>query len=202
MASVGDEPDPAYSAESFDDNDGASSSEPPRPVNWNLLTADEAEFEWIRLNRWVNWLRRTYGLSASVVPPLWHRHPELVWELSALHLHWLCAYEPDQHASAPFGWHHDFADARQRLHDWISACGTRLDTDRATRQTCWPGEPPPIAPQDAKIVNRDVDFVEFVLDDIDRRREAERLFFETASRAAGATNRTKTPFARVTSSEL
>jgi len=76
-------------------------------VNWNLLNAEEAEIAWINLNRWVNWLRNTYGLPASIVPPFWYRHPELVWELSSLHLHWLCAYDPDQHGSAPFGWHRD-----------------------------------------------------------------------------------------------
>ena len=35
--------------------------EPPRPVNWNLLTAHELEQEWLALNDWVAWLRRTYG---------------------------------------------------------------------------------------------------------------------------------------------
>ena len=92
---------------------------PPHPINWNLLSGDDAEAEWIELNRWVNWLRRTYGLPASVVPPFWHRHPELVWELSALHLHWLGAYDPDQHGSAPFGWHRDFADGT-----WDGSLGT------------------------------------------------------------------------------
>ena len=61
--------------------------EPPHPINWNLRTADEAEAEWLELNAWVRWLRHTYGLAAAVIPPSWHRHPELVWELSALHLH-------------------------------------------------------------------------------------------------------------------
>ena len=46
-----------------DDLDGPLVAEPPHPINWNLLTADEAE--WIELNRWVNWLRRTYGLPTS-----------------------------------------------------------------------------------------------------------------------------------------
>jgi len=134
-------------------------AEPPHPINWNLLTAEQAETEWIELNRWVNWLRRTYGLPASVVPPFWHRHLELVWELSALHLHWLCAYEPDQHGSAPYGWHRDFADARQRLHDWVTTSGTRLDRDRPTRQTAWPGEPPADTVEDVVISDRDEDFV-------------------------------------------
>jgi len=178
------EPEPPLGTTAVDDEDGPVTAEPPRPVNWNLLTAEEAETEWIDLNRWVNWLRRTYGLPASVIPPLWHRHPELVWELSALHLHWLCAYDPDQHGSAPFGWHRDFADARQRLHDWVASSGTRLDHDRATRQTAWPGEPRADAIEDAVITNRDEDFVTFVLDDVERRREAERLFYAAASDSA------------------
>jgi hypothetical protein len=162
--------------ESFDELDLPLIAEPPHPINWNLLTADEAESEWVELNRWVNWLRRTYGLPASVVPPLWHRHPELVWELSALHLHWLSAFDPDQHGSAPFGWHRDFADARQRLRDWVALSGTRLERDRPTRQTSWPGEPPAEAVEDATVSDRDEDFVQFVLDDVAKRRAAEDDF--------------------------
>lgn len=96
---VPDDQNDAFAEDSFGDLDGPSTAETPHPINWNLLTADEVEVEWVELNRWVNWLRRTYGLPASVVPPFWHRHPGLVWELSALHLHWLCAYHPDQHGS-------------------------------------------------------------------------------------------------------
>ncbi|MBD4563440.1 hypothetical protein GUG69_02470, partial [Xanthomonas citri pv. citri] len=80
-------------------------AEPPHPVNWNLLNAHDLEQEWLALNDWVAWLRRTYGLPAAVIPPFWHRHPELMWELSALHIHWLCAYDPEQNGSAPVGWH-------------------------------------------------------------------------------------------------
>jgi single-stranded DNA-binding protein len=112
--------DESLGADAFDDLDGPLTPEPPHPINWNLLTAEETEIEWMELNRWVNWLRRTYGMPASVVPPFWHRHPELVWERSALPLHRLSVYDPDQHGSAPFGWHRDFADARQRLHDWVA----------------------------------------------------------------------------------
>lgn len=165
--------DVSFGTNPFDDLNGPLTNEPPHPINWNLLTPEEAEAEWIDLNRWVNWLRRTYGLPASVVPPFWHRHPELVWELSALHLHWLCAYDPDQHGSAPFGWHRDFADARQRLRDWVATAGTRLERDRPTRQTAWPGEPPADGVEDIVIRNREEDFVQFVIDDIARRREGE-----------------------------
>ncbi len=169
-----DEPEPDDAPDEFS---APLIPEPPHPVNWNLLTADEAETEWLELNRWVNWLRRTYGLPASVVPPFWHHHPELVWELSALHLHWLAAYDPEQHASAPLGWHRDFADTRQRLRDWVAACGTRLDRDRPTRQTTWPGEEPAEPVNDRIIPNRDEDFVQFVLDDVAARRQAEDDFY-------------------------
>jgi hypothetical protein len=168
--------DDSLGEDSFDELDGPLTAEPPHPINWNLLTAEEAEVEWVELNRWVNWLRRTYGLPASVVPPFWHRHPELVWELSSLHLHWLCAYDPDQHGSAPFGWHRDFADARQRLHDWVATSGTRLERDRPTRQTAWPGEPSADAVEDIVIGDREANFVQFVVDDVARRREAEARF--------------------------
>lgn len=173
--------DDPIGADAFDDVDGAMTPEPPHPLNWNLLTAEEAEIEWTDLNRWVHWLRRTYGLPASVVPPLWHRHPELVWELSALHLHWLSAYDPDQHGSAPFGWHRDFADARQRLHDWVATSGTRLDRDRPTRQTSWPGESAPEAVEDKFIVDRESDFLEFVMEDLRKRRSTEADFHRAAA---------------------
>ena len=155
----------------------ADMPEPPHPVNWNLLSADDLEVEWLALNDWVAWLRRTYGLPASVVPPFWHRHPELVWELSALHLHWLCAYDPDMSGSAPLGWHRDFADARNRLREWVAASGTRLDRDRPSRQTAWPSERPAAPIEDTPIVNRRDDFVQFVLDDVAARRQAEDDFY-------------------------
>lgn len=150
---------------------------PPGPVNWYLLSSEALETEWYELNRWVERLRRTYGLPASVIPPMWHRHDELVWELSALHLHWLCAYDPEQNGSAPLGWHRDFAEARGRLREWVAACGTRLDRDRPTRQTVWPGEDPAAPVEDIIIADRNEDFVEFMFADVQARRQAEEEFY-------------------------
>ena len=158
---------------------------PPHPINWNLRTAHALEEEWLELNRWVHWLRHTYGLTASVIPPAWHHHPELVWELSALHLHWLCAYDPDQDGSAPLGWHRDFAEARQRLRDWVTASGTRLDRDRTTRQTAWPGEPAAPAVEDVPIVHREEEFVAFVIDQVAQRQAAEDAFYAGADTDTG-----------------
>lgn len=143
-----------------------------QPINWNSLCADEAEHAWLDLNRWVDWLRHTYGLPPAVVPPLWHRHDELVWELSALHLHWLNSYDPDASPSAPLAWHRDFADARHRLREWVSTCGSRLDRDRPTRHTAWPGEVPPQSEPETPVANRAEDFVAFVLEDLNGRRNA------------------------------
>lgn len=83
-----DEPEPAPLHDDSEDTEAPETedagllAEPPHPVNWNLLTAEEAAGEWVELDKWVTWLRHTYGLPASVVPPFWHRHPELVWDLS------------------------------------------------------------------------------------------------------------------------
>ena len=156
-----------------DFGDLATGDELLRPINWNLLSGDEAEAEWLDLNAWVNWLRATYGLPPTVIPPYWHRHDELVWELSALHLHWLNSYDPEASPSAPIAWQRDFADARNRLREWVSTSGTRLDRDRATRQTAWPGERASQASPEVVIEDRDADFVQFVLDDVVARREIE-----------------------------
>jgi hypothetical protein len=148
----------------------------PHPVNWRTLSAEDAEYEWLALNEWVDWLRHDFGLPASIVPPNWHQHPELVWELSALHLHWLGAYDPAQHASAPIGWLTDFHAAQQRLREWVALSGTRLDRDRPTRQTIWPGEDFHAPAAETAIVNRDQEFVEFVVEDVDRRTVLEARY--------------------------
>ena len=185
MTNYTPEPDEPGALESPPLATGFDQPEPPRPVNWNLLTAHELEQEWLALNDWVAWLRRTYGLPATVIPPFWHRHPELVWELSALHLHWLCAYDPEQHGSAPLGWHRDFADARARLRDWVATSGTRLDRDRPTRQTSWPGEDPAPPVEDVVITDRAEDFVQFVFDQVAERQRAEEAFYGTLDYETG-----------------
>jgi hypothetical protein len=172
-----DEPDEHPTDFGDHPDEGVFLPEPPHPIDWNLLTADDAEQEWWALNGWVDWLRHTYGLPVTIIPPYWHRHPELVWELSALHLHWLGSYDPTQNGSAPIGWHTDFATARERLRDWVALSGTKLDRDRPTRQTVWPGEEPATVTEEHVIANRRNDFAQFVTVDVDRRRAAEDEFY-------------------------
>ncbi len=183
------EPEPASTRPVPERAAGPMLEEPPGLDQLNLLTADDAEAAWLELNQWVNWLRATYGLPASVIPPMWHRHPELHWELSALHTHWLSAFDPQQNGSAPIGWHRDFADARQRLRDWVAACGTRLDRDRPTRQTVWPGEDPAQPIEESPITDRDEDFVAFVIADVERRRQIEEDFYATLDPDTGEGHR-------------
>lgn len=156
--------------ESGFDTEPDDSEDVIRPVNWNTLGPDEAEAEWRDLDHWVKFLKTTYGLPPTVLPPLWHRHDELVWELSALHTHWRNSYDPNSSASAPVAWHREFAEARNRLRDWVSTCGTRLDRDRATRIAVWPGDAPRPSAPESPIANRDEDFRLFVAADIATRR--------------------------------
>lgn len=147
----------------------------PGPINWNLLTADEAQYEWHDLDGWVTWLKTSHGLPPSIAPPFYYLHDELVWELSALHTHWLSCYHQTASPSAPIAWRRDFEDAKHRLRDWVALSGTRLDRDRPTRVTTWPGETPVVQPGEVEIEDRGRHFEEFVRVDVLRRRRVEAL---------------------------
>ncbi|PRI10419.1 hypothetical protein [Leucobacter massiliensis] len=145
----------------------------PRPINWRALPPSDLEHELLELNGWVDWLRHTYGLPAQVVPPMWHRHPELLWELSALKQHWLFCFDPQAKGNQALAWHHDFQVARERLRDWVTISGTRLDRDRPTRITVWPGgeadgwtEP---STAEAPVTERTKDFLAFVEEQVKAR---------------------------------
>lgn len=146
----------------------------PRPINWRTLPPDDLEQELLDLNAWIDWLRHTYGLPAQVVPPMWHRHPELLWELSALRQHWLFSFDPQAKGNQALAWHHDFAIARERLRDWVTICGTRLDRDRPTRVTAWPGGEAEdwVAPDTTErpVTRRTEDFLAFVEEQVLARR--------------------------------
>lgn len=56
------------------------------------------------------------------------------------------------------------------------ACGTRLNTDRPTREIVWPGEKPVEPVEDVLIPNREEDFVEYMHADVEACRRAEDQF--------------------------
>jgi hypothetical protein len=142
----------------------------PEPINWNTLPPEDAEIAWAELDAWVSWLRTAYGLSVLEIPPFWHRHDELVWELSALHLHWLACYGDGASPSAPLQFHKDLHDARARLREWVAACGTQATSDRPTTIATWPGEPAQHTPPARHITDRDADFRQMVTDDVHERQ--------------------------------
>jgi hypothetical protein len=145
----------------------------PRPINWRTLPPGDLERELLELNEWVDWLRHTYGLPAQMIPPMWHRHPELLWELSALRQHWLFCFDPAAKGNQALAWHHDFTVARERLRDWVTISGTRLDRDRPTPVTAWPGGEAEgwVAPEstEKRVTERTKDFVAFVEEQIKAR---------------------------------
>ena len=69
--------------------------------------------------------------------------------------------------------------------DWVAACGTRLDRDRPTRQTSWPGEDPAQPIEDSPITDRDEDFVAYVIADVERRRQLEHDFYANLNPETG-----------------
>ncbi|RPF21307.1 hypothetical protein [Myceligenerans xiligouense] len=153
---------------------------PLRPLNLRALTSVEAEIYWRVLDDWVTWLRGEYGLGVSYVPPLWHRHAELRWELSALHTAWLASYHPEASALAPVAWHRELGESLRRLHDWVAQSGTTLAQDRPTSVTVWPGEPGfgaaetwQNAGEPTPITDRAADFEAWLADDLAARRAVE-----------------------------
>lgn len=165
---------------------------PLRPMNLNLLSSLEASLYWRDLDAWVTWLRRDYGLGITVIPPLWHRHAELRWELSALHTAWLAAYDPKTSASAPITWHRELVEAQVRLAEWVSHSGTGLTEDRPTPVTLWPGETgfgsqetwDSDAVRPRPFTDRAADFEAWVTQDIAARRTVEGRVRSEARRRA------------------
>lgn len=157
-----------------------------RPINWRALTPADLETELVELNTWVDWLRHTYGLPAQIVPPMWHRHPELLWELSALKQDWLSSFDPQAKGNQALAWHQGFAASRDRLRDWVTLSGTRLDRDRPTRITPWPGgEAEDGTDPDSTerpVVDRTKDFLAFVEEQVaGRQAEQDAVIREIAN---------------------
>lgn len=65
--------------------EGMASSGPPRwfGVRWREIAVEDRVDAWVGLRRWVDWLVAEFALPASVVPPCWFAHPQLVEELYA-----------------------------------------------------------------------------------------------------------------------
>lgn len=141
----------------------------PRVVNWRTLDADQAEKEWYALDAFVEFLRRDWAPPPQVIPPLWHRHWSLVWELSALHVAWDAAHDRQAAPTAALDWDQKWELAKTRLRGLVAESGTRVDRDRPTRLYPWPGEDSVPEVVETPITDRRKDFDDFVRADVARR---------------------------------
>lgn len=103
----------------------------PVPIVWSAHTpADQALFL-EELDLWVDWLTDRYRLDHRTVPNCWREHPELLEELSALHLAWQGAFATSAAPDEALRWHEHFAAAGLRLNDWVARTGCRPGAHRS-----------------------------------------------------------------------
>jgi len=107
----------------------------PSPVDWTVLSEEEAADQLDQLIDWVDWLTWRYTLDSRTVPECWPEHGSVLEELSALRTAWIQAYATTSLGSAPLDWHQAFSQARQRLADWAARTGCRPAAHRPTRET-------------------------------------------------------------------
>ena len=108
------------------------------PLDWRTLPAPDAATAWGELRDWVGWLRSEFGFDHRVVPPCWYRHRALVSVLSALHDHWLAAYDPMGSLFGPGEWHRGLIQLEARLRDWASRTACSLGEHREDMATAYP----------------------------------------------------------------
>lgn len=64
-----------------------------RLPSWTEMDAEQARIAWTQLIRWMQTvLFRRYPTSTEVIKDCWYRHPEIVEQLSWLHVAWALAY--------------------------------------------------------------------------------------------------------------
>lgn len=108
-------------------------------IDWRALDANGARAAWDRLIAWSEWLVETFPIAA-VLPSCWAQHPALVWDLSAMHLAFVGAYEdPDAGRTAPLVWIEQLHRATMRWRDWDNAsCGSKGRHVTDFRPFVWP----------------------------------------------------------------
>lgn len=115
----------------------------PPPTCWWDLAPAEYEATRTDLEAWVRDFARHTRVPASLLPPCWPRHPELVWLWGALRDYAAFAFHPLQMSSEAIGFvrawetiHHQLREAVANLtctatthHDRPAARWTGLDAD-------------------------------------------------------------------------
>lgn len=103
---------------------------PPVVFAWSAQTPDDEHLFLESLDLWVLWLADRYQLDHRTVPECWRQHPELIEELSALHLSWKGSFATTASHDAPLLWHERFAIARVRIGEWVARLGCRPGSHR------------------------------------------------------------------------
>jgi len=85
----------------------------PRLPSWTELGAEEARAAWARLARWMSSvLFPRYPATTEIIRDCWYRHPELVEQMSWLHIAWALAYQnPKSSISTAAEWHNRWLPA-------------------------------------------------------------------------------------------
>jgi len=76
---------------------GGQPSTPPIPmvVRWDDLDPTTYTHELSELADWISWLRTTYRIPATVLPPCWFTHPGIREDIGHLWTGWLLTRHPD-----------------------------------------------------------------------------------------------------------
>jgi len=183
---------------------GGQPSTPPVPmvVCWDDLSPDQYTHQLADLADWIGWLRVTYRVPASVIPPCWFTHPGIREDVGHLWTGWLLT----RHADAGVGmigldWDQRRESAISRLREATAITGCT-----ATRHQAEPEPAPAISTSveqlwkdhlDSQTLERvravarqaAIDQVVEILQDAELRHDlAPAILAETADDAAHATD--------------
>ena len=114
---------------------GADAAAGSRPVRWRDLGPEDAAPEWAALRDWVQWVTTRFDIPITLIPNCWWQHPALVEELSALHVAWRTAYDPQDSGLGPLMWLERWHAARTRLRAAYS--GSCSNGHKDTKRRSW-----------------------------------------------------------------
>ncbi|WP_138179900.1 hypothetical protein [Nakamurella multipartita] len=119
---------------------GGQPGTPPVPmvVCWDDLDPSTYAHQLTELTDWISWLRATYRIPATVLPPCWFTHPGLREDIGHLWTGWLLTRHPDAGVGMiGLDWDQRREAAISRLREATAITGCT-----ATRHQAEP-EPPP-----------------------------------------------------------
>lgn len=116
---------------------GLTPADGTRAVRWRDLPPELAPLEWQTLREWVEWVTVRFDVPVSLIPNCWWKHPALVEELSALHVAWRTAYDPQDTGLGPVMWLERWHNAKARLRNAYP--GSCTDEHHEPKRRSWEG---------------------------------------------------------------